>query len=513
MLRSVLGTWGLNLLQIAALLVLSPWVLERLGPDPNGLWTALISITGILSLFILGVPMASVRAIAEGVAKRDPAAVQRAVSTCMGICAALGCAALLAAGVAYLYYEARVLGGEAGQGLSPETIASSRLAFGILALQVAVGFVMRLPYGILEAHSDFAARNAIQAFELVLRFGTTLMLLSWRAELAVLASVQVICMLAEFSVALYVLRVRHPSVRFSLAGFDKAAVRSILSFSIFAMLLNVGALLAFRLDALVISSFLPARAATEFDLGNKFFDPLMQLLISVGAVVMPMATRLKTSGHWEDLRAIFLRWSAISLSVVLLIGGYLMVLGPEFLAWWVGEEYRESSGGVLRVLMASFFCYLPVRGVALPILMGLGKPKAPALCLLAMGVANLGLSLALVDSQGIQGVALGTAIPNVLFAAFVLHLTCTELQISWREWLTRAAWKPLGGALLPIGLLWASHAQWQYAGFWALVIAGVSYVGLFAVIWLLLVLRGDPELDLLARWRQRRSSSNQRHQS
>lgn len=503
MLKSVLGTWGLNGLQMAALLVLSPWVLKQLGPDPNGLWTALISITGILSLFILGVPMASVRAIAEGVARRDDQAVQRAVSTCLAICAGLGVLALGAAGLAWLYFDSRVLGGPAGAGLDAQTIHSARIAFGILAAQVACGFVMRLPYGILEAHSDFLARNSIQAFELVLRFGTTVALLSWRAELSVLALVQVICMIAEFSVALLVLRRRHPRIRFSLAGYDRTAVHGILSFSIFAMLLNVGALLAFRLDGLVISSFLPARAATEFDIGNKFFDPLMQLLISVGAVVMPLATRLKTSGELGSLKTIFLRWSKLSLSLTLLVGGYLLVLGPEFLANWVGEVYRRPSGEVLRVLMLSFLFYLPVRGVALPILMGLGKPRAPALCLLAMGVANLGISLALVDSQGILGVALGTAIPNVLFALIVLRLACRELDVSVGAWLGQAAWKPVLGATIPILALAAVHWSTGWSGWTALIVLGIGYVSLFALTWFGWVLRGDPDMDLVARWKGR----------
>jgi O-antigen/teichoic acid export membrane protein len=499
MLRSVVGTWGLNVLQMAALLVLSPWVLARLGPDPNGLWTALISITGILSLFILGVPMASVRAIAEGVARKDAAAVQRAVSTCMAICAALGLLALAVAGIAYLYFDARVLGGTAGAGLAPQTLDSARMAFGILALQVACGFVMRLPYGILEAHGDFLARNGVQAFELSLRFAATMVLLSWRAELSVLALVQVICMLAEFAVALIVLRRRHPDIRFSLCGYDRTAVRGILSFSIFAMLLNVGALLAFRLDGLVISSFLPAKAATEFDLGNKFFDPLMQLVISVGAVVMPMATRLKTGGDTVALRAIFLRWSKLSLSLVLMVGGYLMVLGPEFLATWVGDEYREPSGGVLRVLMASFFFYLPVRGVALPILMGMGKPKAPALCLLAMGLANLGLSLALVAPQGIFGVALGTAIPNLAFAVFVLVLACRELEVSVLDWVRESALRPILGAAIPVSALALVGWKWNTGGWPMLIGLGIGYVLLFALVWFAWVLRGDPDLDLSLR--------------
>src|SRR6185295_1171093 len=144
-------------------------------------------------------------------------------------------------------------------------------------------------------------------------------------------------------------------------------------------LLNVGTLLAFRADALVIGAFLPAEEATYFDMGNKFFDPLTQFLIAVGAVIMPMTTRLATLGQGEELRHLFLKWSKICLSLALLVG--------------------------------------------------LGKPAFPALALLGMGAINLVLSLALVRSHGILGVAFGTALPNVLFAGAVLLRACRELDV------------------------------------------------------------------------------------
>src|SRR5206468_6913515 len=84
---------------------------------------------------------------------------------------------------------------------------------------------------------------------------------------------------------------------------------------------------------------------------------------------------------------------------------------------------------VLQILMISSLAFLPVRGVALPILMGLGKPRTPTIAFLAAGLMNLALSIALARPLGLAGVALGTAIPNVLFALVVLVIACRELQI------------------------------------------------------------------------------------
>lgn len=505
MFKSVASNWILNLLQMAVLLVLSPFVLKHLGGEQNGLWATIVSYTGVLSLLILGVPMASVRAIATAAAQKDEHALRRAVSTCLGICLFLGACAIVVAGLLYLAFEHGVLRGEAGHALAPQVLADARLAFAIVGIQVACGFAMRLPYGILEAHGDFGLRNLVMAGELALRFTLTTLLLRWRAELPVLALVQVGCMLAEFGAALWILRRRHPGLSFSLAHFERAEVRSILGFSVFALLLNVGSLLAFRLDAMVIGSNLPAQSATDFDVGNKFFDPLMQLLIGVGAVIMPLAARLSAAGRTAELRATFLKWSRISLALVLLVGLYLAVLGPAFVGWWMGPEYEQRSGLVLQILMLSFLVYLPVRGVALPILMGLGKPRAPALALLVMGLVNLVISLALVHPLGIVGVALGTAIPNLFFAVHVLRLACRELDIPLAHFLAQVVLRPALGALVPLALLLCLEHVLHVRGFLPLFAAGLASSLVFALTWFLFVLRGDPELDLFARLRARRA--------
>jgi O-antigen/teichoic acid export membrane protein len=274
------------------------------------------------------------------------------------------------------------------------------------------------------------------------------------------------------------------------------------------MLLNVGTLLAFRMDAIVIGAFLPPLFTTQFDMGNKCFDPLTSLLIGVGAVVMPMATRLQATGEEPLLRAMFLKWSKICLSIVLLIGIYLIVAGPDFLGRWVGREFTVPSGQVLQVLMLSFLVYLPVRGVALPILLGLGRPRAPAIGLLVMGIVNLVVSLALVRSLGILGVAIGTAIPNVLFALFVLHLACKDLGIPIGEYVKYVLVRALFGALVPLGVLLAFQHTVGFADWPQLIAGGVACVVAFAATWYFFVYRGDEHVVLPRSWRTSSGTEN-----
>jgi O-antigen/teichoic acid export membrane protein len=492
--KSIGSNWILNLLQILVLMKLTPYVVGRLGLDLNGLWVTIVSITGFLSLLILGVPMASVRFIAEHVAKKDLARANASIATSLAICACAGAAAVLAGGALYLFFERVHLAA-----LSPAAVEDARLAFAIVVLHVAIGFVMRLPYAVFDAHHDFVARNYVMAGELALRLGLTLLALELDAALRTLALVQVVCLVAEFTAALLLLRRRHPGIRFGFRGFDRAIVRPVLSFTVFATLLNVGSMLAFRADAIVIGAFRAPADVTFFDIGNKFFDPLTSFVLGIGVVVMPAATRLQATGATGELVDVLLKWSKICFSLVLMIGLYLIVLGPDFLAWWVGPEFAEPSGRVLQVLMLSFLLFLPVRGVALPILMGLGKPVAPALALLAMGALNLGLSLALVGPLGILGVALGTAIPNALFACAVLAIACKELGARPADYLRYVAGRPVIGALPPLALLlWMKHGL-GVEGFVPLLVAGLAFVAAYALCWATYVYRDDRYVDLSGR--------------
>ncbi|MBL8862492.1 MAG: polysaccharide biosynthesis C-terminal domain-containing protein [Planctomycetes bacterium] len=506
MFKSVGSTWILNVLQIASVLLISPFVIARLGDGPNGVWVTIVSLTGLLGLLVLGIPMASVRFVAEAVARGDRARKDAAVSTCLAITLALGAAALCVGGVLGWAFEARYLRGELVAGLDPATISGARAAFAVVVLQVALGFAMRLPHGILDAHGDFVARNAVMAGEIAFRFAATLAVLSVSPSLPALALVVLASSLVEFAAAMVVLKRRHPDVRFSLAAYDRTLVRGVLAFSVWALLLNVGALLAFRVDALVIGAFLPAEAATQFDVANKFFEPLTSLVVAVSAVILPHATKLHALGAASALRADFLKWSKICLSLVLAVGLYLLVLGPAFLGAWVGQRFVEPSGPVLQVLMLSFLVWLPVRGVAIAVLFGLGRPRKAALAFLGLGVVNLVVSVLLVGPLGILGVALGTAVPNVVFALYVLVLAAREVGVGLGEYAVYVAGRAALGALAPLGFLLAVRHLLDPRGMPALLGTGALMLVVFAAAWILFVYRNDPLLDLRALLRRSQSA-------
>jgi O-antigen/teichoic acid export membrane protein len=450
-------------------------------------------MTGFLSLFVMGVPMSTVKHIAEHIARGDTEKANRAIGTSAGISFGLAGVALLASGPLYIIFERGLLESERWASLDGETLEQARYAWWIVTAQVCGGFVMRLPLAIFDAHRDFITRNYLLAGALILRVALVLGLLSSQPTIPALALCPLGVLIFEWAGAMLLIRWRHKGIRFSIKSFDRGMLREIIGFSLFAMLVNVGTMLAFRTDAMIIGSFGSAADVTNFDIGNKFFEPLVAIMIAVASVVLPTSTRMAAQGRKDELSGVFMKWSKVCVSIALLVGTYLLVLGPRFLAVWIGPSYEAVPGEVLRVLMVSFLFYLPIRGVALPILLGLGEARRPALGLLSMGVLNIGLSIYLIRDYGILGVALGTAIPNVLYAAWVLRETCRALEVSLGEWCAHSLGRAVPAALLPAGGLYWLLTQRPPTDMFELCLAGAGSVLAFALLWVSFVYRGDPD--------------------
>jgi hypothetical protein len=117
---------------------------------------------------------------------------------------------------------------------------------------------------------------------------------------------------------------------------------------------------------------------------------------------------------------------------------------------------------------------------------------------LAAGLLNVVLSLLLARPWGLVGVAIGTAIPNVLFAMVVVTLACRELHITVPQYLRYVVPRAALGALPVVALLLWFKLGWQVHGFGGLFVSGVAMMVLFAAIWVAFVYRGDPYVDVRA---------------
>jgi O-antigen/teichoic acid export membrane protein len=496
-LRSIGSNWLLTALAIVVAYVLMPYTLQSLGEAQYGTWLLITSVTSQLGLLVLGLPMATIRLLAERtVGNRDE--LNDAVGSCAWIYVIISALALPVGLVLFLVFRALY-----NEPIPDRFGPQVPIAFALVIVQTAVGLLGQLPFGIMAAHDDFRTRNRVLIMSTLLRFVLTLALLRSFPSIIALGVVLVCCMATEIILGIFLLRRRYPYIRLRPKHFTWSTAKRLLTFSVYVLVATVGSQLIFQTDALVIGKVLDVRLVPYFASASSFSIYLLGFVIAAETVIVPETTKLVTAGRMRELHENFYMWSKLCVSLTLLVVIYLVVSGPRFLGWWMAGQFERPSGAVLRILMLSNMIFLPVRAVSLPILMGIGKPKAPAFGFLITGIANVILSVFLGRQYGLDGIAAGTALPNVAFAIFLLVFTCRQIGASMRTFVRYVVPRPFLGAIPAFLVLVWFHRVVDVRTFWQLFTAGLLMLVTYAATSVVFVFANDDRLDLLALLKQK----------
>ena len=489
MLKNIGSNWVVMVATGLATLFLMPYNLAHLGTAQYGLWLVIAALIGYLFLLQLGVPMASVREMTQAIATGDVTKLNEVVTSCAILYVALGLIGV-ALGIPLLFYF------EMTYAIPPDLAPSARVAFSLALVQIGIGFFAAMPYAILSAYQAFVAKNVLLILAIGVRLAVNLVVILVYPNLSMLAVVNLSVTVFELFASWGYVLSAYPAIRPRLSLFRWTTLQGIVGFSAYVFLLALGSQLAFQTSALVIGHVMTPADVVTFAVPNSLMLILMQFLGGISQVIMPVSTNLQTKGNTLALRAIVFQWTKISFALSWCAGLFLFVFGPSFLAYWIKSAYTPEAGEALRILMASYLVFLPVRGVALPVLMGLGRAKWPTIATLAAGVLNLALSFVWVHSYGIVGAAWGTFVPNLLLSWVLIILLCRELAIAPRNFLAATVPLAMAGGVAGLAALGWWHQIWHPSGLVGLGIAGVLTVIVTTVIWTQLVLRNDPHVTL-----------------
>jgi len=489
MFKNIGSNWIVSFFTLGVAYIITPFLIKSLGIEGYGIWTLMTSITGYLSLLVIGVPLTSVRYFTKYISEKNYIKLNEIIVSCAGIYILIGIISIIIGAGMFVFFKV-------SYDIPPKWQSDAFLGFFVLIFCISIGFVGILPEGIMLAHQDFIIRNLIRLTIIFIRFGLIIILLTYFHSIFILACIQIICTIMEFIISYCIIKKRYEAIKISFKYFKWTIVKEIFSFSLYVLLLNMGVHLSFYTDSLVIGAFLNLNKIPYYSVANNLFIYLLELIIAIAAVVLPTSTKLYTNGDLTNLRVIFLKWSKISFSLTILIGIFLIILGPRFIGWWIDPTFEDEGGKVLQILMVSSLIFMPIRGVAQPILIGMGKVKLPAIAFLSAGVLNLFISLALVKPWGLNGVAIGTVIPIGLFSFMMLIYACRELKIYYLFYIKYAFLKPIIGSFGLIFLLIYFRVFFEIKNFAGLAVAGISTVFIFILIWVLFVYKNDPYIKL-----------------
>ncbi len=414
---------------------LSPYILHRLGDEAFGLWVLIFSVTGYYGLFDLGIRSSIIRYVAKYSATADHSELNRLVNTAILTYSCIGFVVMAITFAASFYVDSIFR-------IPSEFLSTARLLFLLVGSAVALGFPLGVFGGILEGLQRFYLLNFTSITSTLTRAILIVIALRHGKGLLTVALVTVSLPLISGFVNAAIVFFITP-IRFGIHYLDRSSLRRIANYGGTTFIIIVATKLRFKSDAVVIGTFLSSAAITYFTIGSRLVDYASELVSSMAQIFVPMSSRSQATGDMHSLRKMFVAGNRACALVIFPVTAILAILGKSIIEAWVGARYVALSYPVLLILLVPSTLML-AQSASGRILFGMAKHRTWAWIVLAEGVSNLILSIALVRHFGIIGDAVGTAIPLVCTQLFFLpHHLCRLLKIHLVSYLRHAFSLPL----------------------------------------------------------------------
>jgi O-antigen/teichoic acid export membrane protein len=206
-------------------------------------------------------------------------------------------------------------------------------------------------------------------------------------------------------------------VRFGAGQFQKSRVSTLFNFGFYAFVSRIAYILRFGIDNVVISAFLNLSLVTHYYIAARLAEYFQSVMISALGVMMPVFSEYHGSGDQENIRKKLLQVTRFGVVFSTIVAGGILIFGNPFIRRWMGDDYSDAYAPLVFLVSSLLFACLQIPSTNL--LYALAKHKFHAIMNVIEAVANLTLSIVLVQAYGILGVALGTAIPLLATRLFI----------------------------------------------------------------------------------------------
>lgn len=427
-------------LNMTVLVWLQRFLLHRIDTAEYSVLPVLFSVMMFVPLLTTTFTRGLARYTTEAYAANDMERVTQIASTMFLILMFVG-VVVLAMGLSVAYHVDRVLT------IDPAYANDAKLMFGLLMAGFALQIMLE-PFCVgLEIKQRFVLLNVITtggqfvriAFLFGLLFGISVGVL-WVIVATVTAAFLTQLVILGFSLRSV------PSLRFHRSAVRWPIARELLYFGSWSTISALAITITRSSDAIILNKLGTSLDVTCFYLGALPFQYINLAGSAALTPLRPAMVSMYANNRAERFGKIFMQGGRWALWLTLFVAVPLMVCGREFITLYVGAEFQLAGTVMLLVLLQ----YPVSQGVRM--LFQVSEARAAirtlSMCLLAMSLFNLGLTLYMVGvlKMGAFGSALGSAVSAFVFYPLLLWpLGFKMADVRFTTW----ARKTLGPGLLP----------------------------------------------------------------
>lgn len=470
--KNVFSSWTATLVTAIIAVFMSPFLVHTLGKEQYGIWALALSIISYTSLLNAGMNQTLSRYAPKYYATKDYDNLNQVVNSIFLIFCISGVLVLIAtAFIAYFFIGFF--------NIESQYLEMARNVMLLVGLNQALTFFYITPSACGPFHR-YTITNGMAIARTVVGALLTVYFLKSGYGLLTLAIITVVVTLSKLHVQTMIRNRIVPQIKYSFKYITKQRLIEMLNFGGVSFLIMATYLIIFNTDNIIVGIFKSTAAVTFYSLAGNLVGYLRVIAHSVSIPLTPLVSHMDSSSNFDEIKALYYNltkklyyiYGAICVSVI--------IWGEQFIFLWLGEDF-SSTVKVLYILIVPICLCLPQLPAG-SILLGLGRHKSLFYMLAIEAVSNIILSLIFVRIWGIYGVALGTAIPQLIIYSVVYPLIFNKIISGDLKLFYSQSLKMLFyGALfaLPISLL---LMKYNYAVSWFGFIINTVTVMIFIVV-------------------------------
>lgn len=387
-------------------LVLTPFMIQKLGDSEYGLYTLIGSLIGYISILDFGLNNAIVRFVAKYRALEDRKGEENFLATTMLIYTVIA-SLILAVGV-FLYYHLETVFTK----LTPSELDKAKVMFGILIFNLTITLPGGAFSAIANAYEHFVFPRVLNIVKYLVRSLLLVAVLIWGGDAVSIVVLDTVINLLVIGInAFYVFN--KLQVRFKLHKVELILVREIFNYSFWIFVFAIMGQFQWQSGQVILGVVSGTTAVAIYGVGIMLGTYYGTFSTAISSVFLPRATKMTTlEATGAELTAMMIRIGRFSLITLLMILGGFLLYGQQFIQLWVGKTY-QNSWLIALIIMVSYTLPL-VQSFANSILEAKSTFTFKAVTYITLIIAGTFLGYFLIDSWGVFGLISGTTFGWIL---------------------------------------------------------------------------------------------------
>jgi O-antigen/teichoic acid export membrane protein len=458
------------ILQVMVGFVMMPFIIDSIGNRMYGFWALVGAFIGYYGLLDFGISSATNRYVSRSIGQNDTDSISEIFNNSLLLFAGIGLVILLISAIAALL---------SNNFLSDESeITVVRILLLLMGAQAAIGFPVRAYQGVLAAYLRYDLFAFADIIRLLLANVLIFVYLSAGYGIVAIAVITFATgMLQSLLVIVFTTSVAK-SLRPSLSLRNRQRIPELFSYGWKTLVIEFGDILKSRVDLFVVASFLGVNYVTIYAVAGRLIEYLTGIVISTLGVTRPVFSRYEGRGDYESIRRRFLQATRFSAVLGVFLGMTVIFYGQSFISRWMGPGFSDSY--MILTILCLGYVVTYMQHPSVDLLYAISKHQYYAIFNNIEGFCNLGLSLVLVQFYGLKGVALGTAIPMIIFKLLLQPVyVCRAIGVPLGTYYLSGLGGPALKTAIPLSLFALIFKEYLSADYVRLVFIGVIQLIVF----------------------------------